>query len=277
VPTASVNGTSIFYRQSGRGPDVVLIHGLAGDHAYWYLRLLPLLVPDFRVTVYDLRGHGLSAVPRTGYSSAVMAADLAGLLERLRTEGAHVVGHSFGGLVALQLARTQPAFVRSLTIADTRIDALQPVRPASTWAGWPEWQARLGAVGVHVDGDPELDFQLLDKVADLPREATGGTGGPRLFGRRSRQRWQRLLATTNAPTELPAAAGVTRRALRSIGQPAQLLYGERSFCLPTAHELLRLLPRSHLVVLPGVGHFHPITDPQTLARQLRSFLQGRGD
>jgi len=276
MPTANVNGTSIFYRQAGQGPDVVLVHGLAADHAHWYLRILPQLASEFRVTVYDLRGHGLSASPPTGYSSAVMAADLAALLEHLGVKGAHVVGHSFGGVVALQLARRAPTLASRLTIADSRVRALQPVARASAWAGWPAWQQRLAAMGVAVDGDADLDFNLIEHVAkrgDVPR---GQLPGGWTLGRRSRQRWQTLLATTSARRELGARAGVTRTALRRIWQPTRLVYGEHSFCLPTAYELARVLPDSRLILVSGAGHFHPITSPDTMVAQIRAFPdQGR--
>jgi pimeloyl-ACP methyl ester carboxylesterase len=261
MPTARVNGTSIYYRQAGEGPDLVLVHGLAGDHAHWYLRLLPLLAGDFRVTVYDLRGHGLSAVPTTGYSSVEMAADLEGLLDRLRTNGAHVVGHSFGGVIALQLARLRPTLVHSLTIADSRIDVLQPARRASSWPGWGAWQSRLRARGLQFEDDPELDYRIIEHLA------------PRLGGR-SLQRWRQLLATTNARAELGMRSGITRAALAAIGQPTNLIYGELSFCLPTGRILATTMPRARLVVLPGLGHFHPITSPHTLVAQIRSFLGG---
>src|SRR3546814_3882769 len=58
------------------GPDVVLVHGLGANRAFWYPRLASALVPQFRVTIYDLRGHGYSEVPPSGYSTTTMAQDL---------------------------------------------------------------------------------------------------------------------------------------------------------------------------------------------------------
>lgn len=269
MPVAAVNGTTLFYRRRGDGPDLVLIHGLSGDHACWYLRLLPSLAADFRVTLYDLRGHGLSAAPRSGYSSAVMAADLGALLDRLGMTGAHLAGHSFGGLVALQLAHSRPDLVRSLTIADTRIDALQPASRLSSWSGWSNWK-KLTTAGAVADGDAALDFRLLETLT-APSGRAAAAGGW-LPSARNQQRWKRLLSTTNASTELGARAGVGSRMLRSIRQPTQLLYGELSFCLPSAHSLLRLLQQSRLRVVPGVGHFFPVTRPRLFETELRHFL-----
>src|SRR5262245_8041617 len=90
-------------RGCGREP-VVLIHGLASSLAFWYFRIAPDLARQHRVVMLDLRGHGRSSMPATGYAGAAMAADLHALLDHLAVERAHVIGHSFGGNVALQFA-----------------------------------------------------------------------------------------------------------------------------------------------------------------------------
>ena len=63
MPKACVNGVSLHYQQSGQGPDLVLIHGLAANLAFWFLRIVPALNKRHRVTVYDMRGHGKSGTP----------------------------------------------------------------------------------------------------------------------------------------------------------------------------------------------------------------------
>lgn len=129
MPRATVNDVSIHYQQAGHGPDLVMIHGLFGNLAFWYLSVLPALVRDFRVTLYDLRGHGYSDMPRSGYTSSHMAADLKELLDHLGVKQAHLVGHSFGGAVALHFAVLHPIHVLSLTLADARVPSLQPALP----------------------------------------------------------------------------------------------------------------------------------------------------
>src|ERR1700694_3201933 len=70
------SGLTLHYQQVGQGRDLVMVHGLTGNLAVWHLQILPLLWDDFRILTYDLRGHGYSDKPPTGYSADDMAADL---------------------------------------------------------------------------------------------------------------------------------------------------------------------------------------------------------
>jgi alpha-beta hydrolase superfamily lysophospholipase len=69
MPVAKTNRLSISYQQSGSGPDVVMVHGLAANLAFWYLKIVPHFTPSYHTTVYDLRGHGRSEMPPTGYTT----------------------------------------------------------------------------------------------------------------------------------------------------------------------------------------------------------------
>jgi pimeloyl-ACP methyl ester carboxylesterase len=270
MPSVSVDGTSLFYRQVGSGPDVVMVHGLAADHGYWYVRCAPQLASDFTVTMYDLRGHGLSSVPRTGYTTRVMAEDLAALLEQLGIRSAHVVGHSFGGAVALQLALRPSSPVSSLTIADAPVPGLVPPVRAREWAGWPMWKKHLGDVGIKIDPDDPLDYRIISRLVSGTERSERQE--PWQLGRRQRKRWEKLLATTTAAEEFGHPAGLTRSAVRRISQPIELIYGALSFCLPAGRRLEQLLPSARMVVLPGVGHFFPVTRPSLLTDRIREFI-----
>jgi pimeloyl-ACP methyl ester carboxylesterase len=102
MPKAFVNGINIHYVQTGRGSDLVLIHGIASNLGQWQLNILPRLVEDFRVTMYDLRGHGYSDMPPSGYTANHMVGDFAGLMDYLGIERASILGHSYGGKEALR-------------------------------------------------------------------------------------------------------------------------------------------------------------------------------
>src|SRR5262249_61869382 len=92
----------------GGGEPFVLIHGLASSLAFWYFRIAPGLARRHRVVMLDLRGHGRSSMPPTGYAGAPMAADVLALLDRLSVERAHLVGHRFAGHGALLFASASP-------------------------------------------------------------------------------------------------------------------------------------------------------------------------
>jgi pimeloyl-ACP methyl ester carboxylesterase len=281
MPSVQADDARLFYLQRGTGPDVVMIHGLAANMAFWYLQVVPLLSDHFRVTVYDLRGHGLSDTPPAHYTSADMARDLRALLDALRIERAHVVGHSFGGGVALQFAAMQPERVSSLTIVDSRIRAIQPDQDASAWPQ-PQAKARrsqLRRMGIDID-EHALDYGLLTALARR-RRLDGRTRQDRGefmpfnwrgTGRRSAERWLHLLEATTARRDFGAVAGLTRARLRSIDRPTRGIYGQRSFCLPSGRGLSEVLPDCDLVVVPEGGHFHPVVQPLVFAGHLRDFL-----
>ena len=74
MPKALVDGFHLHYQQFGEGPHVVMVHGITGNLAIWHLEIVPALLSKYRITTYDLRGHGYSDVPPTGYTTADHAA-----------------------------------------------------------------------------------------------------------------------------------------------------------------------------------------------------------
>src|SRR5438445_13352487 len=96
---------------SGRPPIVVFIHGLGTDSlASFYLTLAaPVATAGIEVIAYDLRGHGRSKQPATGYRMSDFVADLDGLLDGLGVaEPVNLVGNSFGGTIAFSYAHPRP-------------------------------------------------------------------------------------------------------------------------------------------------------------------------
>jgi pimeloyl-ACP methyl ester carboxylesterase len=255
VPFVDANGTRLFHRTSGAGPDVVLIHGLGASHAFWFPKVAGELARHHRVTAYDLRGHGRSAMPASGYGASAMVADLEGLLDVLGIRRAQLVGHSWGGLIALETALRTPRRVRGLVVADSRLVPARP-RPAR-------------------DALDHRSLERLARAGTAPAAAGGafrpfGGGG---MGRRSGQRWLDLLAATSAAQELEHPAFATTAQLSAVRQPTLGIYGERSFALPSGRRLARTVPDCRLVVLPRVGHFHPAVSPDAFLAAADGFLR----
>src|SRR5438445_13509833 len=120
MPEVEVNGTRLYYQQSGEGPDVVLVHAVTSNQAVWmFTGLVGSLAADFRVTSYDLRGHGASDRPPSGYTSAAMAEDFQQLHAALGLGPAYLVGHSFGGVVAMHAALLAPEAVAGIVLSDS--------------------------------------------------------------------------------------------------------------------------------------------------------------
>ena len=124
MPYLTVDGTRLYYDDTGTGPPLLLIHGLGSSGRDW-MEQVDAFAERYRVIRVDLRGHGRSDRPKGPYSMPEFAREVAVLLRRLDAVPAHVVGLSMGGMVALQLAADAPGLVRSLVVvnstADTRI------------------------------------------------------------------------------------------------------------------------------------------------------------
>ena len=114
APTATddwmvIGGLRFHYRDwGGSGIPIVLLHGLASTCRIWDL-VAPILSDDFAVVALDQRGHGESAKPDRGYDFATVSGDLHGFIEALKLDSPVIVGHSWGGDVALEYAVARSA------------------------------------------------------------------------------------------------------------------------------------------------------------------------
>lgn len=116
---------------SESGQPILLLHGLASSSRIWDL-VAPLLARRFRVIALDQRGHGASDKPETGYDLPTFVADLRGLVRALEVERPTLVGHSWGGNLALEYAVTYPAEVSHLALVDGGFIEMQ-AREGMTW------------------------------------------------------------------------------------------------------------------------------------------------
>ena len=113
--SADVNGARLWYRISGEGEPVVQIHGAGFGH-FNFAPATPVLSEHFRVVDYDQRGYGQSDRPLQHYDMEVWADDLAGLMDALGIDAAHVHGTSMGGMIAIVFAGKYPERTTSVVI-----------------------------------------------------------------------------------------------------------------------------------------------------------------
>jgi pimeloyl-ACP methyl ester carboxylesterase len=118
VPTIEANGIELFYERRGAGPRLLFLNGSGSSIATSEL-LIKLFMNDFDVLVHDQRGLGRSAIPPGPYTMAEYAADAAALLDHVGWEQTRVVGVSFGGMVAQELAVTCPERIERLALLCT--------------------------------------------------------------------------------------------------------------------------------------------------------------
>jgi 3-oxoadipate enol-lactonase len=149
MPLADVNGTTLHYRFDGPGPGpvVMLSNSLASTLAMWDHQVPALVDAGFRVLRYDHRGHGQSAVPAGPYSIELLAADAAGLIDKLGLDKIHFCGLSMGGMVGQMLGARYGGRLISLALCATA--AYMP--PPEIWEERIE-AVRENGMGALVDG-----------------------------------------------------------------------------------------------------------------------------
>ena len=268
--------------QLGRGPahDIVMVHGLGANCGFWYASAVQWFRRFGRVTLFDLPGHGESEMPQSGYTPDRLARVMGELLDHLQIDRAHVVAHSFGGLVALAFAAQQPQRVESLVLADVRIWAVEP--PSRAVASGPRMQ-RIRDAGLTL-GDSRFDVsvQVLVELAQQRLAQDGHAavvsevlpGARSLFtGKRAARKWLKLIETTRAYDEMTDPAGLAMSDIARLGVPILAAYGGLSPRTRSALALAQACPRCQLHVIPDVGHFFPLTRPRLFARPALSFLR----
>src|SRR5262249_48533723 len=155
---------------------------------------------------------------------------------------AHVVGHSFGGNIALHFASLHPNRIDRLTLADVRVRTLQPRIDVESWIAWPRCRRYLEQLGIEIDVHADdVGFELFERVArvrleqpermqQLLTEVASPFMGP--GGEATARRWLDLLDTTAAREELASGARARPEDIAAIDTPCQLIYGEYSQALP---------------------------------------------
>ncbi|MGZ4793635.1 MAG: alpha/beta fold hydrolase, partial [Ilumatobacteraceae bacterium] len=113
-----IHGHEVSYRRGGKGESVLLLHGLAGSSRTWRA-VVPQLARSYDVIAPDLLGHGESAKPMGDYSLGAFASGLRDFLAALDVPRATIVGHSFGGGVAMQLAYQHPEVCDRLVLVSS--------------------------------------------------------------------------------------------------------------------------------------------------------------
>jgi pimeloyl-ACP methyl ester carboxylesterase len=269
-----VDGLALNYVVTGRGPAVVLVHGLGGFAESWRHNVDALAA---RATVYavDLPGFGLSAKPRAPYSLGYFARALHAFLDGVGVAQASLVGHSLGGAVAVAFALMHPARAERLALLGAvvpgltwhqstraRLVSLPLVGEALSLCGCaPIYRAAI-AQCFHAAVPEEVEFLVHWRYAER-------TGAP------ARAAW---LATVRAlQQELVSRRRDYQRALPTLDVPVLLVHGRQDPAVPAAHcaEAVDRLPRATVRWLDACGHFPHIEHAQVVNGWLTEFLVGR--
>ena len=255
----AVGGLRVAFRRRGVGPALLLLHGAVCDSRVWRVEI-DSFADAFTVVAWDAPGCGGSSDPPDSFRMADFADCLAGLVETLGLDPPHVLGHSWGSTLALELCRRHPHLVRSLVL----------VGPYAGWAGSlppDEVRQRLEfALAVSEFGpggfSPASMRGLFSEVMPADRAAELASIMSEI-----RPNGTRTMACALAAADL-------RDALPKITVPTLLVGGDADQRSPlrVVEELHRGIPHSTLRVLPGLGHECFLEDATTFGSAVRSFL-----
>jgi pimeloyl-ACP methyl ester carboxylesterase len=259
------------FREAGTGPGVVCLHSNASSSAQWR-SLMDLLAPRFHVLAADSYGAGKSPPWPSGRTVTLL--DEAALLEPVFDRAGRqfsLVGHSYGGAVALVSALTRPERVRAMALYEPTLFALveQHSPPPNDVDGIRNTvTASVAALG---SGDAAgaarffIDFWMgegsFDRMPERNRAAIAEAV-------RNVQGWKQALFDEPTPA----------RAFRALEMPVLLLTGSRSplSSRAVARRLAALLPRVEQVELDGLGHMAPVTHPDVVNARIAHFIERQG-
>ena len=248
------NGVQLFFEEAGRGdPPLLLVHGWTCDHTY--------MAPQFahfrsthRVVAVDLRGHGQSDKPQQDYTMKAFADDLVWLCGQLGVKKPAVIGHSMGGVIAMELAASFPEVPAAVVTLDSPLvlpqallDSIAPLQQALWGPQYREAQQQFVA-----------DFLFLP-TDDSQRKA------------------QIVAAMSSAPQHVMASAFEninlhydTTAAVAQCQVPLLVLLAAQP--LSDIARLREVNPKAVIGQTVGAGHFHQLEVPEQVNAMIERFL-----
>jgi aminoacrylate hydrolase len=264
VPTTSIGDADLFYEEAGQGPPLMLVPGLGGQGSFW-ISQVPAFSRDFRTVVHDHRGTGRSTHSRITYSIEQMADDTLRLMDALKIDAAHFVGHSTGGAIGQVIALDHRDRLRSLVLS-------------ATWAGPDPFFRRLfeSRRQTLVDSGIEAYLRASTLVQTTPRWVSQND--------EFLTDLHRVQAAAAAPVEvlvsrIDAILRHDRRLrLLEIRLPTLVIVARDDMITPPFYsdELASRIPGAKLLVLETGGHYAPVINSEPYNAAVGSFLRNSG-
>jgi pimeloyl-ACP methyl ester carboxylesterase len=270
----TIHGHRRGFVRLGSGPALLLLHGLGANHTTW-LPVLDSLARRYTVIAPDLLGHGVSDKPRADYSVGGFANGMRDLLTVLGVDKVTVVGHSFGGGVAMQFAYQFPERTERLVLVGS--GGLGPevstaIR-AITTPGFHQVMGLLTLPGVRHLGGAGLralsrtgvkEFRDFDEVAEIYQSFRDPAARAAIrHVVRAVVDWQGQIVT------------MADRAYLTDAMPMCVIWGDEDRVIPASHaaRAAELAPKARVEIMPNAGHFPHKDHPERFAELLHDFIR----
>ena len=254
MKTLTRNGVKLAYTETGNGsPPVVLVHGWTCDHSY-FAPQQEHLSKRHRVVAVDLRGHGDSDKPDGPYPLSQFADDIAWLSGELGVRKPIVIGHSMGGMTALELAVRHPELPSAIVVCDSPM--AMPAQLLQNLGGFtqqmhaPDWRpahrAFIANALFTAADDPKRKEKILTDMTSAPDHVTVGC-------------WDAIVG------------GDMDGDLQKVKVPFLYLAAEPPLC--DIAKLRALCPHVVFGQTVGAGHFHQLEVPDQVNAMIDRFLE----
>ena len=259
---AAVNGAQLYYEIRGTGQPLLLLHAGIADSRMWDDQF-EAFSKLYQVIRFDVRGFGRSGMPPGSFS---YHEDVRALLDFLQIEAAHLLGSSFGGLIALDFALAYPNYATALVLAAPSVGGAMPSERIKKF--WEEEESALEKGDI--EGATELNLKLWVDGPHRTAEQVSSTV-------RHRVREMQLAIFRNEwPDEIEEVrlAPPAMERLGEVGIPVQVMIGELDLeekC-DLAKKLVEYLPDCREVLVPGAAHMLNMEKPEEFNRSVLRFL-----
>jgi 3-oxoadipate enol-lactonase len=265
MSTAKVGDINIYYEIHGKGEPLVLIYGYIGHSGLWF-RQIPILSKKYRVIAFDNRGVGRSDKPDIPYTMAMMAGDIAGLLDIMGIDTAHIFGISMGGMIAQHFALNYPQRVISLILGCTTCGGVHSIQPK------PESLAALFDFE-RMKRNPE---EFVRQVMPFCFSQEFINKNPDIVEKRVAKQLEYPTPPHGATRQAAAIMGHdTYELLPEIKLPTLVIAGDNDRLIPVENSriLASRIPKAELVIIKGAGHEFFIEDAEEANKIVLGFLE----
>jgi len=270
----AVDGLALHYVRQGRGPAIVLLHGLGGFGESWR-KTIDVLARSADVLALDLPGCGLSAKPRARYDLDFFTRVLHGFLDAVGVGRMSLVGHSLGGAVAVTYALTHPARVERLALVSAVVPGFD-YRPSwlyrmATVRGLGEAAALCARRSLYRAAIARCfhapDAREVDALVDWSYAARTAWDAKSAY----------LATLRDLRADFAGRAAAYRRVAATLGLPVLLVHGRQDPVVGATHcaNVAKGFPRASVRWVDGCGHFPQIEHADTVNGWLEDFLVDR--